>query len=932
MASRIKGLYVEIGGDTVKLQTALKDVDKQLGSTQSALKDVNKLLKLDPKNTELLAQKQKLLQDATSQTKDRLEQLKTAYDQAANTKDFDPTSLDALQREIQATEQSLKSLEDQAKQSGESVKSIGDRAGESCTKMGTAMMPVTAAIAGIGTAASAAWNELDGAYDAIAAGTGATGDALENLQQSFRNVYGNFPTDSEEAATAIADLNTRFGFTGEQLEGCTEQFLKFAQVNGTDVSSAIALVSRAMGDAGIDSSEYSSVLDSLTSASQASGISIDTLAESLTSFGAPMRALGFDMNESMALFAQWEKAGVNTKTAFSGMKTAISNWGKAGKDAKEEFKKTLQAIEEAPDIASATTLAIEAFGSKAGPDLADAIQGGRFSVEEMTAAIEASGGIVDQTFGDMQDPADKLKVAMNNLKLAGSDLGTQIQTTLTPMIDKVAETTKKLATWFQNLSPEMKDMIVKVGLLVAAIGPALLMLGQMGSGVKTLMDGFQKLKAGTTAAQTAIKALTGATSLGLGPLLAIVAAAAAVGAAFATLWKNNADFREKMTAIWDGIKEKVESFVEGVKERFSGLQDAFNNVVEFIKPIWGGFCNFLAPIFEGVWQQISNVLSTVLDGITGLLDVFIGLFTGDWETFWNGIHEIVDAIWNGIHDTINTVIDMISGCVQTFLSWFGIEWDGNLDGIKQTWETIWNGIQSFIDSTIDAIKGIVSAFISLFNGDWEGFTSGIKKVWEDVWTGMKNFGSDVWDAIKKICSDTWNSIKDTAANVWQNICDTIKKPIEDAKNFVHEMIENIKGFFDFSISWPHIPLPHFAISPSGWSFGDLLKGSIPSLGIDWYAEGGILTQPTIFGANGSQLLAGGEAGKEAVLPLKTLFAQMDKMFSDNQPDLSTLERLVSVVAANATRQIVLDSGVLVGEIAPQMDQAFASLERLEAKR
>ncbi|WP_339501350.1 phage tail tape measure protein, partial [Pseudomonas canadensis] len=155
---------------------------------------------------------------------------------------------------------------------------------------------------------------------------------------------------------------------------------------------------RAMGDAGIEADEYQSVLDMVAKAAQASGISVDTLADSITKYGAPMRAMGFEMKESIALFSQWEKSGVNTEIAFSGLKKAISNWGKAGKDPREEFKKTLAEIERTPDIASATSLAIEAFGAKAGPDLADAIKGGRFSYQEFLKTIEDSQGTVNQTF------------------------------------------------------------------------------------------------------------------------------------------------------------------------------------------------------------------------------------------------------------------------------------------------------------------------------------------------------------------------------------------------------------------------------------------------------------------------------------------------------------------------------------------------------
>ena len=157
--------------------------------------------------------------------------------------------------------------------------------------------------------------------------------------------------------------------------------MKFSHITGSEGVQAVQLITRAMGDAGIEADEYQSVLDMVAKAAQASGISVDTLADSITKYGAPMRAMGFEMKESIALFSQWEKSGVNTEIAFSGLKKLYPIGVKLVK-IQEEFKKTLAEIEKTPDIASATSLAIEAFGAKAGPDLADAIKGGRFSYQE----------------------------------------------------------------------------------------------------------------------------------------------------------------------------------------------------------------------------------------------------------------------------------------------------------------------------------------------------------------------------------------------------------------------------------------------------------------------------------------------------------------------------------------------------------------------
>ncbi len=296
--------------------------------------------------------------------------------------------------------------------------SAAKAAGEKMNAAGDKLLPLSAALTGVATAAVAAMNNVDDGIDRIATATGATGDKLKAMTDIYYDVVTKMPVEFETAGAAIGEINTRFGYLGDQLADCTEDFLKFAKVNKMDATESVRLVSRAMGDAGIDASEYKRVLDLMTKAAQDSGISVSKLAESVTTFGAPMRALGFDMDESIALFASWEKAGVNADTAFSGLKKSISTWASEGKDAREEFKKTLDEIKATPDIAEATTKAIEVFGTKAGPDLADAIKGGRFEYEEFLTTLQGSTNVIDSTYGAIVDDVDATQVAIQTAQVA----------------------------------------------------------------------------------------------------------------------------------------------------------------------------------------------------------------------------------------------------------------------------------------------------------------------------------------------------------------------------------------------------------------------------------------------------------------------------------------------------------------------------------
>lgn len=328
---------------------------------------------------------------------------------------------------------------------------------------------IKAAITGLkqlGDAAVEAYREFDEGADAVIKATGATGKAADKLRSNYKNVAQSVRGDLGDIGSALGEINTRFEFTGKKLETATEDFMKFAKITDTDAKTAVQLVSRAMGDASIPANKYKDVLDELAVAAQKSGISVDTLAEMLTKYGAPMRNLGFDTKQSIALFSAWEKAGVNTAIAFSGMRKAISNWGKSGKDASKEFKKSLDLIKKAPSDAKATTKAIEIFGAKAGPDLADAIRQGRFEYADFTKALKNSKGTVKDTYKETEDGFDKMQLAIQNAKVQIGSAIAKIFDQYGPQIEAgVATVTQVIQngiTWVITHLPQIQKAIETV--------------------------------------------------------------------------------------------------------------------------------------------------------------------------------------------------------------------------------------------------------------------------------------------------------------------------------------------------------------------------------------------------------------------------------------------------------------------------------------
>ncbi len=597
MAGSIKGIIVEIGGDTSNLQKALSKVNSSTASLSKELKGVNSLLKLDPKNTELTAQKQTILKQNIEQTSKKIEELRKAQEMAdetiANGGEISQENYRNLQREIINTENKLKNLKVEASKwttAGRSIEEFGNKItniSSKIDKMGTTLTTrLTLPIVGITTTAIASMDEVDEGLDTVATKTGATGVAAKELQEIYKQVASEVPGEFGDIGAAVGEINTRLDFTGDKLKTASVEFLKFAKVNGTDVNSSVQLVTRAMGDAGIKAEDYASLLDMLTVAGQKSGISIEALTTNLAKYGAPMRALGIDTKNAIAMFAGWEKAGVNTEIAFSGMKKAISNWGAAGKDSTKEFSKTLDEIAKCPDLAKATTKAIEVFGAKAGPDLADAIKGGRFEFQKYVDALDSGSGTLENTYKQIVDEVDDTQLAMQNAKIAMHDMGETVAKSLGPILLDLSKQFKSLMERFDKLSDKEKKQIINIGLIVAAIGPAIKILGKLGktvgTGVRTVGTFSQAISLmGKTSTQAFKEASTGTQNLARGltaltsPVGLITTAVTIATATIAIAIKNaEKETKEAFSNMGTGATE----FITGINNATSHL-DSFNSTL-----------------------------------------------------------------------------------------------------------------------------------------------------------------------------------------------------------------------------------------------------------------------------------------------------------------------------------------------------------------
>ena len=948
MASRIKGITVEIGGDTTGLDKALKSVNSSIKTTQSGLRDVNRLLKLDPSNTELLSQKQKMLKDAVSATKEKLDALKTAQEQAKaqlEHGDLGQDKYDALQREIIETEQELKRLQEQAIESNAAlakIEEVGGKlevVGDKISGVGQKLLPVTAGVTALGTAAVKTTAHFDSSMSQVQATMGIAKDAVSDLNgvsvntmDALRDLAKQMGSETAFSASECADAMNYLALAGydtQEIYDTLPTVLNLAAAGGIDLASASDMVTDAMSALGMETEEADTMVDQMAKTASSTNTSVAQLGEGILTIGASAKTI---------------KGGTAELNTALGI---LANNGIKGAEGGTHLRNVILSLQNPTDKAAGCmeNLGVQVYDSQGNMrSLNDILGDLNTSMDGMTSAekqniiasifnktdlasvntllantgdtwndlqnsIISSGGAAQQ-MADTQ--LDNLSGQITILKSALEGLAISFGEILMPKIRAAAEKIQGFVDKLNSMNDEQKETILKIAGVVAAIGPMLIILGKVTSTVGSAMKGFSGLTKGIAKLGVKIAGSSGSiTSLGsalgavAGPVLAVVAVVATLIAAFKHLWDTNEEFRAAITAIWDGIKSKFEEFSQGIVDRLNALGFDFENIVEVLKAIWDGFCNLLAPVFEGAFQAISAILGTVLDVITGILDVFIGLFTGNWSQMWDGVKEIFTGVWEGIKGIFSGVINVITGILDVFLGWFGTSWNEVWTSISTFFTNIWNGIKNTVTTVINSISNVISTVVN----------------------GIENTVTSVFNSVKNTVTSVFNGIKNTATSVWNGIKSAIITPIEAAKEKVKSVVDAIKGFFSgMKLSLPHIKLPHFHVTGKL----SISPPSVPHLSIDWYKEGGIMAKPTLFGMNGSSLMAGGEAGKEAILPLKGFYDQLENILS-NRLNTSTMEKYLAIIAENSGKGIYLDDGTLIGHLLPAIDGGLGKTQKLQRR-
>lgn len=919
----------------------------------------------------------------------------------------------------------------------------------------------------------------------VSAISGATGEDFEKLEACAREYGATTVFSASNAAEALKYMSLA-GWDADQSTSALGGVLNLAAASGMELGAASDMVTDYLSAFAMEAGDAAYFADLLSYAQSHSNTTAEALGEAYKNCAANLNAAGQDVETVTSLLEGMANQGYKGSEAGTAMAAIMRDITNGMKDGAIKIGETSVAVMDAQgnfrdltDILTEVEAATNGMGDAeravalSSTFTADSTKGlnlilneGMDKIAGYEEELRGASGSAEEMANIMNDNLSGDVAAMNS---AFEELGLKIydalESKLRAGVQFITNGVIPAIEWLGGHIPEVTIAVSGLGAVIAAMN-----WGTISSKIAMVKGALVKLAAAL-----------GGVSL---PAIAIIAVITAVALAFTNLWKNNEEFRNKITAIWDGIKAKFDEFGQGIVDRLNALGFEFEDITEVMKAVWDGFCEVLAPIFEGVFQQISNILSEALDILTGLFDIFTGIFTGDWDMVWQGVQEVFGAVWDFVVATFENWISTFTSLADTVLGWFGTDWEtvwtnvktffsdtwnaissffsGILTGIKTFFTDTWNAIVSFFSGILSgiyssvtgtmteihdtftniwdsitgflsgawetiknivtvgimAVKEIISAAFQIitlpFRFIWENCKDTVLSIWETIkseigekidavkekittvttaisnvasaaWNAISSTASSLWEGIKgtigskidaakekvstatsaitSVASSAWSSVSSTASSLWNTISSTVSSKISAARSAVSSAtstitsvassawssvstaasskwesvrstissklssakstvsslmsgitstmssglssalstvtgkfssiystisskmsaardavgnaISALKSKFNFSWSLPHLKLPHVSISGSF----SINPPSVPHFGISWYKDGGILTRPTIFGAAGNNLLAGGEAGAEAVVPLATLWDKLETMIT-----------------------------------------------------
>lgn len=830
MPGTIKGITIQLGADTTKLSSALNQANKSIKSCQTELRSLDKALKFEPGNAALLGDKMNVLREKTEAAKQKVEALKQAQQQLdAAGVDKNSEQYQKLQTEIDEAEAEVRQLEAETRNFGsvgaQQVAAVGEKLktiGQGISDLGQKLtVGLTLPLVGIGTKGVKSFAEVDKTMQLTNKTMGNTEKEAQMLDKAMKDAASNSTFGMNDAATATLNF-ARAGLDAEQASAALAPAMNLAAGEGGNLDTVSAgLVATINGFHG-SFDEAAQYADVFANACNNSALDVDSLSSAMSTVAPVFQAAGYNVNDAALYMGVMANNGIEASVAANSLKSGLGRLlpeAKGGKVAMEKFgwsildsngnmkdSVTVQAelhdafsnLSEAEQVATAQAM----FGTTQYDKWLALINTAPEEVQALSDSLTDQGTVAKMAEAMMSGFGGSIESLKSSIDVAATSLGQA----LAPMVGKVIASIQKAVDWFNSLDSAQQQTVAKIGLVVAAIGPLLVIIGKLISAVGSVMVLAPKIKAGfivvktaITAASTSVGGFSGALAALASPVAIAVAAIVGIGAAVATLWKTNEDFRNKITAMWDSVSNKFSSACQRITGVINSFGFSFKGIADAIKSAWQALCNFLAPVFEGAFRTITTTIEGLIDIVTGVVEVIGGVIhgfaSGDWTMAWQGICDIAIGLFN-------TLTAPIQGVLQAICSAFGVDFEK----IKNVVSTVFSFVRDHPKEALNVLKQTVSTVLEAVKGFFQSKLDGIKSTVSNVMNAVKQFFSTALDTIKNKASTILEAVRnffqtklEAAKFVVQNALNTIKQTfqtvLEAVKSKVSTILEAVKNFF-----------------------------------------------------------------------------------------------------------------------------------------
>lgn len=832
MAKTIKGITIEIGGDTTKLGKALESVNTKTKELRSELKGVNSLLKLDPSNVTLLKQKQDLLNQSIANTREKLNTLKTAQIQVQaqfEKGEITEQQYRDFQREIVATETKLKSLTKELKNFGsvgsqqvavvgEKMQDVGNKIESAGKKISVASVGTSAALVG----ASKTAIDFESAFAGVTKTVDGTEEQLEEIKQGILDLAEVTASSSTEIA-AVAEAAGQLGVKTENILAFTETMVRLGDstnLSADEAATAIAQLYNVMGADINTVDQFGAALVELGNNAATTESDILNMASRIASSG---HQVGLTEQEVLALATTLSSVGLEAEgggSAISAVITQIdkdvalntdtlSTWAEMSGMSVKSFKNLWET-----DAMSAIQKVVSGMGDAAagGQNLnvildelgvtslrqTDTMKRLSSASELMSSMVDLSNNAWEENAALTNESAKRYETTaakITQMKNTITELCVKLGDILLPIIQSVINAISRFANWLTNLNPAVQKVIVAVLAIVSALGPFMIILAKLITSFGTIMTIVPKIVTVIKTVKTAFAAFNA--TLLANPIVLIVAAIAALVAGFVLLWNKCEGFRNFWINLWENVKNVCKKVIDGIVGFFNGIINFIKNnwqslLLFLVNPFAGAFkllydnCEGFRNFVDGIIQKIKNIFASivsfintnVIQPIKNFFAPIVGWFTELFMSIYNSLASIINVIW-GI---IQGLWQMIVVLFTTAITWINENVIAPIvnaittaiNAVKTGLQVAWEFIKSiFITIATWINDNVLVPIMTLLSTVWtwiqENIIMPIKNAFTAAWDSLKTGAANAWEGIKNVFSSVASFFGDVFSKAWQKV-------------------------------------------------------------------------------------------------------------------------------------------------------------------